>query len=310
MINAIGNITGIVSVSQTLNGELNKSIEYVNPITQEKTIEPTKEVQVVEPDKGYTGLSKVTVEAISDEYDDIYDYFYNEFPTELYTQPKALMILKQIPKVSFSGQNASYLFYNFRALEKLDTSGIDTSNCTNMSAMFGDLHSLKELEVNHFDTSKVTNMYNLFGGLRSVEELDLSNWNTSNVTTMSYMFNSCFKIVTLDLSNFDMSKVTAIKDIFYDSSFKGLSLQNVIIGNYQLGKAYLLSQSENYSAYTFDLRGCPLLTHESLMNIINGLYDIATAGVKSQQLILSSTNLAKLTAEEIAIATNKGWNVS
>ena len=71
-----------------------------------------------------------------------------------------------------------------------------------------------------------------------------------------------------------------------------------------------MSQSENYSDYTFDLRRCPLLTHESLMNIINGLYDIKTAGVKPQQLILGSTNLAKLTSEEIAIATNKGFSVS
>ena len=202
------------------------------------------------------------------------------------------------------------MFNGFRNLEKLDTSGIDTSNCTNMALMFGNLFSLKELEVNHFDTSKVTNMYNIFGGLKSAEVLDLSNWNTDNVTNMSYMFNSCFKIITLNLSNFNMSKVTNISSIFYDSSFKGMAVQNIIIRNHQLGKAYLSSQSENYSSYTLDVKSLPLLTHESLMNIINGLYDIKTAGVASQQLIIDSTNIAKLTSEEIAIATNKGWTVS
>ena len=59
-----------------------------------------------------------------------------------------------------------------------------------------------------------------------------------------------------------------------------------------------------------DLSSATKLTHESLMNVINNLYDIKTKGCNAQPLVLGSTNLAKLTAEEIAIATNKGWNVS
>ena len=40
-------------------------------------------------------------------------------------------------------------------------------------------------------------------------------------------------------------------------------------------------------------------------------YDVANGGtLYTQQLVLGSTNMAKLTAEEIAIATNKGWTVS
>lgn len=35
---------------------------------QEKEVVPTKETQIVEPDKDYTGLSKVTVEPIPSEY--------------------------------------------------------------------------------------------------------------------------------------------------------------------------------------------------------------------------------------------------
>ena len=75
-------------------------------------------------------------------------------------------------------------------------------------------------------------------------------------------------------------------------------------------KAFLTSQSANYYAYTINLSECTLLTHDSLMNVINKLYDIATSGCNTQSLTLGSTNLAKLTAEEIAIATNKGWTVS
>ena len=77
-----------------------------------------------------------------------------------------------------------------------------------------------------------------------------------------------------------------------------------------LGASYTTSSSVNYSNYTLNLLPCSKLTHDSLMNIINNLYDIKTKGCNAQNLILGYTNLTKLTEEEIAIATNKGWTVS
>jgi hypothetical protein len=43
---------------------------------------------------------------------------------------------------------------------------------------------------------------------------------------------------------------------------------------------------------------------------LNGLYDRKTAGYSVLGLQLGSTHLAKLTDEEKAIATNKGWTLS
>ena len=77
-----------------------------------------------------------------------------------------------------------------------------------------------------------------------------------------------------------------------------------------IGEAYLTTKSELYSYYTISLNYSTKLTHESLMNVINNLYDIANKGVMPQQLVLGSTNLAKLTAEEIQIATDKGFEIS
>jgi hypothetical protein len=56
---------------------------------------------------------------------------------------------------------------------------------------------------------------------------------------------------------------------------------------------------------SIDFRDCPLLTHDTLMRIINAL--MTESG---KFLYLGNTNLAKLTAEEIAIATDKGWTVN
>ena len=84
-----------------------------------------------------------------------------------------------------------------------------------------------------------------------------------------------------------------------------------IVGGFEnLGKAYDPTYGANVLSYSLDLSYSKKLTHESLMNVINNLYDIAAKGVKTQKLVLGSTNLAKLTAEEIQICTERGWPVS
>ena len=92
-------------------------------------------------------------------------------------------------------------------------------------------------------------------------------------------------------------------------------LTNLIFGT-NLGKGYT-QKTSNLNEYCCGLSFVSLLNHESLMDVINKLYDlnltydVANGGtLYTQQLMLGSTNLAKLTPEEIAIATNKGWTVS
>lgn len=61
-------LTGYISQDKVLTGELSKTIEVLKPITQEKEVIPTKETQIIEPDKDFTGLSRVTVQSIPNEY--------------------------------------------------------------------------------------------------------------------------------------------------------------------------------------------------------------------------------------------------
>lgn len=56
---------------------------------------------------------------------------------------------------------------------------------------------------------------------------------------------------------------------------------------------------------TFDVSYCQNLTHDSLMSTINYLKE----GVTSKTVALGSTNLAKLSESEKAIATQKGWTL-
>ena len=193
--------------------------------------------------------------------------------------------------------NMHRMFYNCKSL--ITISQLDTNKVTNMNEMFNSCSSL--ISIPQLDTSNVTSLFSMFGGCSKLTTIP--QLNTSNVTDMGNMFYTCTSLTTIPL--LDTSKVTRISNIF-----RNCSLLTNLGGFTNLGQAYETTQNANYVNYTLDLSPCPNLTHDSLMNVINGLYDIANKGVMPQRLVLGSTNLAKLTAEEIQIATDKGFEIS
>jgi surface protein len=104
---------------------------------------------------------------------------------------------------------------------------------------------------------------------------------------MDYMFQYCPLLTDLNLSSFDMSKTTNVYNMFYSCS-----------------KLTNLDAPKNISA-SISFSSCTKLTHDSLMSIINNLATVTS----SKTLTLGATNLAKLSEEEKAIATNKGWTL-
>lgn len=195
---------------------------------------------------------------------------------------------------------------------------LNTSQVTNMSYMFSDSGITS---IPFLDTSQVTDMSNMF--MRANKLKTIPQFDMQNVTTLSMFFYG--DGVLEEIPSLNTVKVTTLYSAFYSQKnlhtvglLDGTSLVNVTTtfsncssltnfgGIKDLGKAYLTTSNENYNDYTLSLNDCNNLTHDSLMNVINNLYDIKTAGCKNQKLLLGSTNLAKLTEDEIAIATNKG----
>lgn len=121
------------------------------------------------------------------------------------------------------------------------------------------------------------------------------------------MFSSCINLESLPL--LDFSNATYINGVFSNSN-----LLTTVEGFLNLGKSYLTTQSANYYTYKLELQTSPKLTETSIINILNNLYDIKTKGCKTQQVVLGSTNLAKLTSEEgqtaLSNAQAKGWTIS
>ena len=165
--------------------------------------------------------------------------------------------------------------------------------------------------------NNVKDFTSVYGNCTNATEIDVSGLNFSNARTGNYMFADCRSLTSLDLSNFDASKISGsannytITYMFNDC----LNLTNLKFMK-NLGKGYVI-EATGYKSSTVDLSSCSKLTHESLIDVINSIYDlnltydVANGGtLYTQNLQIGSTNLAKLTEEEIAIATNKGWTVS
>lgn len=184
---------------------------------------------------------------------------------------------------------------------------IDTSNVTDMRYMFSNCPRLTTIP--SMNTSNVTDMEGMFyycGSLTTIQPMD-----TSKVSEVSYMFYRCDLLTTIP--PIDISNVTDMYNMFYGcSSLTTIPEMNTsnVIGTYDtFGGCTSLTDLGGFIGLKckLDLSASSLITHDSIMNVINKAADVTASPVT---LTLGSTNLAKLTDEEKAIATSKGWTLA
>ena len=199
--------------------------------------------------------------------------------------------------------NMGSMFYSCSNLTTLDLSSFNTSAVTNMGGMFSSCRNLTTLDLSSFNTSAVTNMGSMFYSCSNLTTLDLSSFNTSAVTNMGGMFSSCRNLTTLDLSSFNTSAVTNMIYMFDDctslTSIIGThTLEEVQAGTIKAMRGLKVSISFSES---------PNLERASILALFYGLADLT--GQTAQTVTLHTTAKARLTAEDIKIATDKNWNV-
>lgn len=155
------------------------------------------------------------------------------------------------------------------------------------------VRSIKSIDCSNWDTSNVTDMESMFAECYSLSSLDLSSFDTSKVTNMNNMFYNCKALISLDLSNFNTSKV-----IYMDYMFKDcISLTTLTLGS---------NWASNEKVTSISLLNSSKLTHDSCLDVLNKL----ATRTNSPTLQLHATTKALLSADEIKIATDKGWVVS
>ena len=119
-------------------------------------------------------------------------------------------------------------------------------------------------------------------------------WETDEVVNMPGLFCETKNTVTsLKTINLTSCGETIFKGYF----FGGVGSQE--------NRALTTLECTGVQSYSLNLSLYPNLSKESLLNVINCL----CTTTETLQLALGSTNLSKLSADEIKIATDKGWSV-
>lgn len=183
------------------------------------------------------------------------------------------------------------LFDASTKIENIDVSKWNTSSATNMGWMFNG-NNFKTLDVSNFNTSKVTNMFAMFSGSHSLTRLDISNFDTSNVLDFGRVFSYWSGVnKELNISGLNLSKCTSMDETFKSSDFKVIRSDGLQLPNIDMSNIGLYYSTE--------------LTVDSIVGLLNAL----PQSDKGYSFQIGSDNITKLSNEQKAIATNKGWTL-
>lgn len=159
--------------------------------------------------------------------------------------------------------------------------GVISDTLTNITGMMCDCSSLES--IGDLNCPNLTNIYGFAWGNPKLKKAP-HFLNSSKLQDIHMAYKDCISLE--EIPGFDCTNVN------YTDSFVYNCPALTTVGALQNLKV------------SIDFSSSPLLTVESLMNIINGL---ATA---SATLTLGSANLAKLSDEQKAVATSKGWTLA
>lgn len=296
---------------------------------QSKTVNITQNGQTtITPDEGKIGLDKVIINASNitewgstlEEYIDgahgeyiktslLVDYqnTYNSFK-DLTTIPQFSSNgnrYKFIPNLPLPSNTKGLFRYWYDIIEVPDF--LNLNEITDVSNFFADCYSLRDFKYSG-DFNATNSIAGLFQQCTNLSG-DISI-NAPNATSANFAFYLCKNINSITLTT---APLTIYGQIFLNAT-KLQSVYNLNLGetseaqhqpffcsnltNITFADGSIINNSTSFSS-------CKKLTVDSILNILNILKDLT--GSTSATLTLGATNLAKLTDEQKAIATNKNW---
>ncbi len=145
--------------------------------------------------------------------------------------------------------------------------------------------SLKEFKnLRYMSLATLTNLFSGVG-LERIGEIVPERNNPANGC-----FNNC-RVRVIEEINFN--KITNVNGMFSGTIF-----------------LVCINRVSNIEISGLSFKDCVLLNHDTLIRILEALYDFSGDLETAHMITLGSTNLAKLTDEELAIGQDKGWTIS
>lgn len=163
----------------------------------------------------------------------------------------------------------------------------DMSNCDNFETMFSGCSNLINVKLNMEIGANCTSM---FRNCTNLERIDVN----LKPTVTSNLFRGCVNINYVRSIDFDYTT-------FDNGEGLGWSTYNTALETFNI--------LGTLSVSLMNIHGFTGLSVEGIMEFIYALKDYSTSE-ETYTLQIGSTNLAKLTNEQIAIATSKGWTLS
>ena len=223
-------------------------------------------------------------------------------------------------------------FSRLTKLKILDTTGWDLSKVTDFTSFIDNNKGLEKIiGIKDWDTSSATT-FSTFG--RSAQfvdiDIDLRKWNVSNVLNLGGFFTFATS-GRLNIENWDTKKVTNFGGFLYAAA--GVTWVNMVgtsaisctafsnalsyVGTNTLVGDYSIDDVINNNLKVLDGAKVNInitsayvtnLNRASLRALINGLADLTGSDAKT--FTIGEINIAKLTEEDIAIATAKNWTIA
>ncbi len=157
-----------------------------------------------------------------------------------------------------------------------------------VSYMFHGAKNIGVITADEIDFSEATNMYAAFDWSSGISEIELMDLR--KVTNFTYML----------CNNYSITKIGKL-------ILKEDGTQNVTASTFQAHWLKEIRIEGKFGSNVF-FEWCTGLTYESLMSIINALYDFSATS-ETRTLKLSSASITQLYNEDKALIYNKGWSL-